>query len=184
MAKIYVFLADGFELIEAMAPVDILRRGGQEVTTVSIMDRRNVMSAQQQEVLADALFSEVTDFGNADWLILPGGMPGAEHLCNHDALRELLYEHDAHNRHFAAICAAPMVLGRIGLLSGHRATCYPGFEKFLLDATYTAEPVTIDGRFTTAYGPGAALAFGYAILQQIVGEEAVAALKSGMMYKG
>lgn len=181
--KVYVFLADGFETVEAMAPIDIMRRAGLEVVTVSIMETVAVTSAQQVMVMADVLFEDVASFGDDELLVLPGGMPGADYLDKCEPLRRLLVAHNGKGKPIAAICAAPMVLGHLGLLRGRRATCYPGFETHLDGADYTAELVTHDGPITTACGPGAAMAFGYALVAQLLSEEVAEELREGMRYK-
>ena len=184
MAKVYVFLADGFEDIEALAPVDILRRGGVEVVTVSIMPSEVVVSAHGVSVLADVLFGDVPDFSDADALMLPGGMPGAANLFAHEGVcAALLAQHERQGR-IAAICAAPaVVLAPLGLLDGKRATCYPGFERDFADTTtYTADLVTEDGLITTGRGPGAAMEFGYTLLAHFAPATTVEALREGMIY--
>lgn len=182
MAKVYEFLANGFEDIEALAPVDILRRGGVEVVTVSITASRSVETAHGVTVEADRHIADI-DLSDADMLVLPGGMPGAANLMESEAVcNALLAQHKA-GRLIGAICAAPMVLGKLGILEGKRATCYPGFEQHLDGATYTADMVTADGNVITAKGPGAAMAFGYRLLSCFVSEQEVEALKSGMMYR-
>ncbi len=182
MAKIYEFLADGFEIIEALAPVDILRRGGQDVVTVSISDSLEVTSAQNQTVVANARLQDVESFDDADWLLLPGGWPGADNLNKCEPLRQLLLAHYAKGRHIGAICAAPMVLGLLNLLQGKRATCYPSFEEYLNGCTPTGEVVTVDGLITTGEGPAASLAYAYTILGQIISPEEVRELQHGMRY--
>ncbi len=182
MAKVYQFLADGFEDIEALAPLDILRRGGVEVVTVSIMPSREVQSAHGVTMLADQLFTTSSDYADADLLLLPGGMPGAAHLHAHEGVAQALLAQAAAGKRIGAICAAPMVLGKLGLLQGKRATCYPGFEKYLEGATYTAELVEVDGLITTGEGPAAALPYGYQLLSYFVPESEVEALKEGMRY--
>ena len=182
MPKVYVFLADGFEDIEALAPIDILRRGGVDVTTVSIMDTEAVQSAHGVIVLADVTFAEAGDFADADLLMLPGGMPGASNLDAHAGVRQALVNQAANGGLVAAICAAPFVLGKLGLLRGRRATCYPGFEQYLDGAEYTAELLTEDGNVITGEGPGAAFDFGYALLGRLASADVVEALKEGMRY--
>lgn len=182
MARVYEFLADGFEDIEALAPVDILRRGGVDVKTVSIMGRREVVSAHHVSVVADVLFEEVADFGTASLLLLPGGMPGAAHLDGHAGVKAALVAQDKRGARIGAICAAPMVLGRLGLLRGRRATCYPGFEQYLEGARYTQEIVTVDGNITTGEGPAASLEYGYQLLSYFVPEAQVKSVRDGMMY--
>ena len=184
MAKTYVFLADGFEDVEALAPVDILRRGGVEVVTVSIMDSQLVTSAHGVTVVADTTFEEAGTMGDADLLVLPGGMPGAANLAAHNGLCQALVNQAEQGRRIAAICAAPaVVLAPLGLLDGKKATCYPGFEKsFTTTTTYTADLVTVDGLVTTGCGPGAAMAFGYELLSQLVSNKVAEVLKEGMRY--
>ena len=182
MAKVYVFLADGFEDIEALAPIDILRRGGADVTTVSIMDTEAVQSAHGVIVLADLTFAEAGDFSDADLLMLPGGMPGAANLDAHEGVRKALVRQAAEGKLVAAICAAPFVLGKLGLLRGKRATCYPSFEQYLDGADYTADLLTEDGNIITGEGPGAAFDFGYALLGRLASADVVEALKEGMRY--
>ena len=182
MAKVYVFLADGFEDVEALIPVDVLRRGGQEVVTVSVMDDSQVVeSAHGVQIVADALFDDA-DLNDAALLLLPGGMPGASNLFDHDGLKEALLRHSAQGKLTAAICAAPaVVLGQLGLLNGRRATCYPGFEH-LLGGEYTGELCTVDGHFITAEGPAAAFPFAYKLLEILAGEETSRQVATGMRY--
>ncbi len=178
---IYVFLATGFEDIEALAPIDIMRRAGLGVETVSITGEKIVVSAHGVGVVADTLIENV-DFGQADMIVLPGGMPGAANLDACEPLRQGIKTLYAEGKPLAAICAAPMVLGHLGILSGRRATCYPGFESHLSGAEYTAALVEQDGQFTTGRGPAAAMAFGYALAERFAGKGTVQALRDGMIY--
>ena len=178
---VYEFLATGFEEVEALAPVDILRRGGIEIKTVSITGDLVVESAHGVGIRADLLFDEA-DLASADLLMLPGGLPGATNLNAHEGLRRALTEHNARGRRIAAICAAPLVLGGLGLLEGRRATCYPGFEKYMTGASYTAELFTTDGNITTGRGPAAVLPYSYAILEQLAGADTAKAVRDGMIY--
>ncbi len=180
MNTIYLFLADGFEDVEALGTVDILRRAGLHVRTVSIMKRLEVHSAHGITVRADELFEDA-DHTLGEMLILPGGMPGASHLKDHNGLRAEIRMMAREGKSLAAICAAPMVYGDMGLLAGRRATCYPGFEKFLQDATYTAAPVEQDGNFITGKGPGVTFDFALAIVAKYCGDAKVAELRQGMM---
>lgn len=182
MAKAYVFLADGFEDIEALAPIDIMRRGGVEVVTVGITGTNEVISAHGVTVLADVPFEFAGDFEDADLLMLPGGMPGASNLNEHEGVKDALLRQNAAGKLIAAICAAPMVLGGLGLLKGKRATCYPGFEQYLEGAEYTADLCNVDGNITTGEGPAAAFPFGYELLRQLKGEEIVEQLREGMRF--
>lgn len=180
MKQIAVFLADGFEEIEAMAPIDIARRAGIQVTTVSVMDDTTAVGAHQVPVIADVHINDF-DASGMDMLVLPGGMPGAEHLSDCVPLQKMILKFAVdESKHLAAICAAPMAFGKLGVLSGVSATCYPGFEKYLLKANYTAEPVTVDGNFITGNGPGAAIPFGLAIVSHLVDEQTAQGLAEGM----
>lgn len=181
MAKVYEFLANGFEDIEALAPVDILRRGGLEVKTVSISGSKIVESAHGVKVEADLLFDEA-NFDDADLLLIPGGMPGAKNIDEHEGVRKAVESQACSGKLVGAICAGPMVLGHLGLLRGRKATCYPGFETELDGAIYTSEPYTVDGNIITGKGPGATFEYAYALLTLMKGERVVEALKKSMMY--
>ena len=180
---IYVFLADGFEEVEALTPVDVLRRAGLKVVTVSVMENKVVEGAHGVHVVADALFADI-DKDAADMLLLPGGMPGATNLDAHEGLSELVKAYAEAGKPLAAICAAPLVYGKRGLLRGKKVTCYPGFEGFLEGAEYTAALVEQDGNFITGKGPGAAMDFAFAVVEKFCGAEKVRDLKQGMMIEG
>lgn len=179
---IYVFLATGFEDIEAIAPVDIMRRAGLEVQTVSITGEEIVTSAHGIGIASDLLLSDV-DFSSAEMLVLPGGLPGSTNLDACKPLTEAIKRHFESGGPIAAICAAPLVYGHLGLLKGRRATCYPGVERELAGATYTAAIVERDGNIITGKGPAAAFEFGYTIVDFFLGEGASQPLRQGMIYK-
>lgn len=180
---LHLFLADGFEEIEALATLDFLRRCGLDVATVSIMGRLEVCGAHGVHVQADALFAECTDaLAESEALILPGGMPGAAHLTEFEPLTPLLELAKERKALIAAICAAPMALGRRGLLRGRRVTCYPGFEPELTDAMATGEQVVADGQFITGRGPGATFEFAAAIAEGFVGGEKVGEVRRQMCF--
>ena len=166
MKEAFVFLADGFEEIEAVTTIDILRRGELIVHTVSISNERIVTGAHGIPVVADRIFSE-TDFDSGSVLVLPGGMPGADRLNDHDGLRDLLYYYYDSGKLLAAICAAPLVFGEMGLLEGRKATCYPGFEDRLRGAIVTGNPIEKDGTIITGKGPGFAAGFALALLFEL-----------------
>ena len=178
---IYVFLATGFEEVEALGPIDVCRRAGIEVKTVSVMPEQIVLGAHGVGIVADSMFAD-NDYSDADMLFLPGGMPGAANLDAHEGLREAILNHNKAGKPLAAICAAPMVYGNLGLAEGKKMTCYPGFEKFLTGAEYTAALVEKDGMMFTGKGPAAALGLGYAIVEYFKGAEVAEGLKQGMMY--
>ena len=179
---IYVFLATGFEDIEAIAPVDIMRRAGLEVQTVSITGEEIVTSAHGVGIASDLLLSDV-DFSSAEMLVLPGGLPGSTNLDACKPLTEAIKRYFESGGPIAAICAAPLVYGHLGLLKGRRATCYPGVERELKGATYTAAIVERDGNIITGKGPAAAFEFGYTIVDFFLGEGASQPLRQGMIYK-
>ena len=179
---IYVFLATGFEDIEAIAPVDIMRRAGLQVQTVSITGENVVTSAHGVGITADMLLPEL-DFSQAEMLVLPGGLPGSTNLDACKPLTEAIKRHFETGGAIAAICAAPLVFGHLGLLKGRRATCYPGVEPELKGASYTAAIVEQDGNIITGKGPAAAFEFGYTIVDYFLGEGASMPLRQGMIYK-
>lgn len=180
MVKVYQFLATGFEETEALAPMDILRRGGVDVQTVSVTGTDYVESSHRVIVKADVRFEEA-DLSDADLLMIPGGMPGASNLNAHPGVREALLNQFKSGRRVSAICAAPMVLGSIGILKGKRATCYPGFEKYLDGAEYTRELCTVDDTITTGKGPAAAFVYGFCLLAQLTSEELAQKVKTDML---
>lgn len=180
MKTIFVFLADGFEEIEALAPVDILRRAGLSVKTVSVMEEQVVAGAHGVPVLADVMFDEI-NAEDAEMILLPGGLPGATNLDAHQGLSQMILDFAKEEKPLAAICAAPLVFGNRGLLEGKKATCYPGFETYLKGAQYTAALVEKDGNFITGKGPGAAMEFAFAIVEKYCGMDKVNELKQGMM---
>lgn len=169
---VYVHLADGFEEIEALTVVDLLRRARIPVETVSIMERLNVNAAHGVEVIADILFADA-DYRNCEMIVLPGGSQGAISLSVHDELTEKLYSFANTGKWIAAICAAPaFVLGRHGILEGRKATCYPGLETELAGAEYAEDRVVIDDNIITSRGPCTAMDFGLAIIGVLSGAEA------------
>ncbi|MBK5195773.1 MAG: DJ-1/PfpI family protein [Proteiniphilum sp.] len=180
MKKVALFLANGFEEIEALATVDILRRAQIPVVTVSISDEIVVNGAHNIRVIADTLFSE-TDFSDVEVLLLPGGMPGAKHLNEHEGLKRLIRKQNDRGNMIAAICAAPMVLGDLGLLRGKNATCYPGFEEKLTGANVTGEKVVVDANITTGRGPGLAFDFALELVEQIAGIETRKEVQNGLL---
>lgn len=178
---IYLLLADGFEEVEALTPLDLLRRAGRDVLTVSITNDRAVRGAHGITVLADLSAEELTKPCD-EMLILPGGMPGTRNLDASAVTDRLLDEVLAHGGHVAAICAAPLILGKRGLLEGKRATCYPGFEEELRGAKCLDVPFVTDGRITTATGAGAAVLFGGELVRILCGEEAQTSLLRAFRY--
>ena len=166
---VYMLLANGFEEVEALAPLDLLRRAGVDVKTVSIEKEQTVVGAHGIAVLADIMPSEALDC--VELLILPGGMPGSERLDASPVTDDMIERTLQNGGRLAAICAAPLVLGKRGVLRAKKAVCYPGFEKYLDGAVLTSASVVTDGNVTTAIGMGAAIAFGAELLRLLKGEE-------------
>ena len=181
MNKNYIFLAEGFEEIEALTPVDVFRRAGLDIKMVSITDSLEVRGAHGILVTANVRFSDI-DFSDANWLVLPGGLPGAQNLYDFEPLRKVLLDHAAKEKNIAAICASPgVVLGQLGILDGKYATCYPGFEKYFPNAKYRKEPVVSLNHIITGNGPAAALKFSLAIIAAEVGLAAADDISNQMM---
>lgn len=181
MAKTVLFLADGFEEIEALTVVDLLRRAGIEITTASIMGRKEVTGSHNITVVADTLFEDV-NFDEPDMLILPGGQPGTTNLGNCEPLKDKIKEFDAAGKMLSAICAAPTVYGKMGLLSDKKACCYPGCEVGLKGADVQTTEVTKDGHFITSRGMGTAIPFGLAIIEHFQGEKAAKEMAAKIVY--
>lgn len=179
MGTIYIFLADGFEEIEVFTSVDVLRRAGLNVEMISVTPDEIVKGAHDIPVLCDKNI-ENCDFYDADLIVLPGGMPGAATLEKSAKLRKLVLRFGEQNKPIAAICAAPMILGKLGLLKGKKATCYPGFEQYLEGAECTGVPVEKAGNIITGKSPGAAMEFALTIVELLLGKEKVQELKDAM----
>ena len=182
MAKTVIFLADGFEEIEALTVVDLLRRAGIDIKMASIMGKRSVTGSHGIAVEADALFEDA-DIEDADMLILPGGMPGTSNLFECEPLKEKIREFNDKGRMLAAICAAPTVYGRMGLLEGKKASCYPGCEKDLKGADVQTAEVTFCDNFITSRGMGTAISFGLAIIEHFQGKEAADSMAEKIVYR-
>ena len=181
MAKVFVFLADGFEEIEGLTVVDLLRRAGEEVTTVSIMGRKEIYGAHKITVMADAFYENV-DFSCGDLLVLPGGMPGTLNLGAYKPLTDMLLAWNKEQKKIAAICAAPSILGDLGLLEEKEAVCYPGFEERLTGALLGDRSVAVAGNITTSRGLGTAIDFSLALISQLQGEKKAESIKNSIIY--
>lgn len=180
MKKVFIHFADGFEEIEAITPVDVLRRAGCEVVTVSVTGNSEVTSARGLIILADKHFVEA-DYEDADMILLPGGQPGANNLNHHEGLKRQIQLFHEQGKLIAAICAAPLVLGSAGILKGKKATCYPGTEPLLTGATCTGNGVERDGHIITGKGPGYALDFSLALAEVLTGKEKADEVRKAML---
>ena len=181
MSKLIVFLADGFEECEALLVVDILRRAGVDTVMASIMGRLEVLSSRKIEVKADVLAEDV-DFESADMLFLPGGRKGSENLLNSELVKKWCVEF-AKTKKLAAICAAPSVLARFGLLEGKKATCHPDFEDKMTGALVTGTSVAVDGNIYTGQGLEATFELAFVLAEDLAGKEVVEKIKKAICYK-
>lgn len=181
MSRVCIFFADGVEEIEGLTVVDMLRRAGISITIVSATGRLEVTGAHHINIKTDALFGDV-DYEGTDMLVLPGGMPGAESLGNYRPLCELLKGFHSRGKYIAAICAAPLVLGRLGILEGKKATCFPGFESQLTGAEFSKDRCVIHGNIITSRGMGTAIDFSAELIALLKGRETAENLKEKIMY--
>lgn len=182
MNRLAIFLAPGYEEIEALTVVDICRRGGLDIDMVSIAEDRVVQGSHGIAVKADRLFHEA-DFEEYDMLILPGGMPGTKSLEAHSGLMEKLDAFYGAGKYIGAICAAPSIFGHRGFLKGRRACCYPSFESHLDGAEVTANPVEISDHVVTSRGMGTAIDFSLAILSLFCGRDKAEDMAGTIVYR-
>ena len=182
MSKICIFFAPGYEEIEALTVVDILRRANIDIDMVSITDEKKVTGSHNITVEMDKLFNEV-DFDGVDMLVLPGGMPGTKNLEAFTPLMNKIDDFYNKGKYIAAICAAPSIFGHKGILKGKKACSYPTFESHLEGAEVIKEPAVVDGNIITGRGMGAAIPFALAILKELKGEEAADSMKESIVFK-
>lgn len=168
--KAYLFLAEGFEEIEAIAVIDILRRAQVDLLTVSVTEKKEVCAAHGITIIADMVFDEAF-LGDAEILILPGGSPGTGNLKAHKGLNQLIIEYREKDKWLAAICAAPTIFARLGLLNGREATCYPACEADLSGAVYKTSAVVQDGKIITSRGAGTAVEFALKLVEVLKSRE-------------
>jgi protein deglycase len=180
MKSIYVHLAEGFEEIEAITIIDVLRRAGLNVIMVSVSENIIVTGSHKIPVKADILFRDA-DYEQSEMIILPGGMPGAKNLSEHKGLNSQILNFFKEGKLLGAICAAPMVFGNLGILKGKNVVCYPGFETYLTGAIIKYSPVIKDGKIITGRGPGVALHFALEIVRLLKDEETTVKLKKSML---
>ena len=183
MSRVAVFYADGFEEVEALAPVDLLRRGGVDTVTVSIMGREVVHGSHGIDIKADTVIEEL-DFDSFDMIVLPGGKVGHENLEKCSMLRDKISEFDKNGKYIAAICAAPTILGRMGILKGRDATCYGGKEDALDGANKLKDPVVVSDHIITSRGMGTSIEFGLKLIEVLTDRENADKIGSSVMVPG
>ena len=182
MSKVLIFLAEGHEEIEALTVVDLLRRADIEIEMVSITGNKKVPGSHGITTVCD-MFIENVNFESADMLVLPGGMPGTLNLGLFEPLMDQIHGFNASKKGLAAICAAPTVFGKAGLLEGRKATCYPGMEKNLVGANVSEDEVCHDGHIITSRGLGTAIPFALEVVKTFKGEDAANQLAKSIVYK-
>lgn len=180
MKNAVICLATGFEEIEAVGVIDVLRRADMNVIVASVDDEEAVVGSHNLCVETDCGLSDI-DARTVDAVILPGGMPGAKNLASNDKVLELIRDVYGRGRYVCAICAAPMALSAAGILKGKRVTCYPGFEDRLEDCSWTGEAVTVDGNVITGKGPGKVFDFALKLVEIFCNEDSSAKLSAGML---
>lgn len=180
MAKVYAFVADGMEEVECLAVCDVLIRAGVDVKLVSVMGRKDITGSHGFRITADTVIEDITD--DADVLFLPGGLPGTTNLASHAGLAEMLKTHAAQGKRLAAICAAPSVLGGLGLAAGHKVTCFPGWEEKMEGAQCTGACVETDRLISTGRGMGCSIDLGLELVKLLVSEQASSELKAKIQY--
>lgn len=176
-----VFLADGFEEIEGLGAIDILRRGGMNVTSVSVNDTAEVTGAHGIKTVADKTVADVADV-KPTWVVLPGGLPGADNLYKSEQVQAHLKDQIDRDAYIAAICASPaVVLAQSGLMTGKHMTCYPGFDAYCKDAFLEDRRAVVDGKFVTANGPSSVTNMCYEILKIEMGEHVAVKVMNDML---
>ena len=178
---VYVHLATGFEEVEALTVIDLLRRAGVEVNSVSITGDKRVMGTHNIPVEADILFEDA-DYDSCEMIVLPGGLPGADYLGEHEGLTAQIRTFAANDKYLAAICAAPQVFGAQGILEGKKATIYPSMEGCLVGAEPQDEIVVVDGKIITSMGPATAMPFALKLIEVLKGKGASDAVASGLLW--
>ena len=182
MSKVYAFFATGYEEVEALTVVDLLRRAAVEVNMVSMTGENYVVGSHGISINMDSKFDD-NDYSDGDVFFLPGGMPGTTNLLAHQGLCKLLVEKCEQGKRLAAVCAAPSVFGQLGLLQGKKATSYPGFEEKLTGAEYLLDSVVTDGNITTSRGMGTSIDLGLELISMLCNEETAMSIGKGIIYK-
>ncbi|MFV0314023.1 MAG: DJ-1 family glyoxalase III [Anaerotignum sp.] len=183
MKTVYIFLAEGFEEIEAVTPLDLLRRANIDAKFVSTTNSLQVKGAHNITYTADILFEETSTFAMADAIVLPGGMPGTLNLLAHNGLCQLIDAYYKADKIISAICAAPLILAKLGLLNQKTATIYPGMESKLIGAKSSDDAVCLDGNILTSRGVGTAIAFALKLIELLEGEKVAKTIKTDIVYQ-
>ena len=183
MSKVYIFFADGFEDIEGLTVVDLMRRAGIDIQTVSIKETKEIRTSHGIDLLTDRTFGEC-DFSDADMLVIPGGMPGTKYLAGYKPLTDLLTDFNSKGKKIAAICAAPSVFSGLGFLRNRKATSYPSFMEIIAgDGAQTSEDsVVVDGNITTSRGLGTAVDFALSLISQLENDEKAKEIAESVVY--
>lgn len=179
--QVCVFLADGFEEIEGLTVVDLLRRAGICVTTVSITGKLEIRGAHDILIQADKLFEEI-NYDEQDMAVLPGGMPGTVHLEEHEGVRKVLKDYYVKEKYLAAICAAPSIFGKLGFLEGRKAVSYPSKESELFGAEVGKEPVAVSDFIITSRGLGTAIEFALTLISVLLDSETAERISESIVY--
>ena len=177
---VFIHMATGFEEVEALTCVDVLRRAGADAIMVSVTGNKTVTGAHGLNIEADILFEEA-DYNFCEMIVLPGGMPGATNLRDHEGLTAKIKDFASAGKPLAAICAAPLALAAHGALEGKKATIYPGMEEYLTGATPTGESVTVDGNVVTGMGPALAMEFSLALVEFLRGKTVKEEVARGLL---
>ena len=182
MSKVYTFFATGYEEVEALTVVDLLRRAGVQVNMVSVTGEDSVTGSHGISINMDSKFDD-NDYSDGDVFFLPGGMPGTTNLLAHEGLCRLLVSKCQEGKRLAAVCAAPSVFGQLSLLKGKKATCYPGFEDKLVGAEVVADSVVTSENITTSRGMGTSIDLGLELITLLCDEEKAMSIGKGIIYK-
>lgn len=181
MAQALIFLAPGYEEVEMLTVVDLLRRANIKIDMVSTTDSLEVTSSHNVTIKADILMKDA-DFESASMIILPGGIPGTPNLLAYKPLTDKIKEYAAQKKWLSAICAAPTIYDELGLYQGAKATCYPDFADELKDAVYVKQPVVVDGIFTTSRGAGTTIEFAAAIIERFTDKNTADSILEKIIY--
>lgn len=178
MKKVYVLLAEGFEIIEAMTPIDVLKRGNIQVVSVAVGNSKEVKSSHNITIIADTTIDNV-DFSDGDMIVLPGGYPGYINLAN-EKVEKILKHYEANDKFIGAICGAPTVLSKFNIFNNKKVTCHNSVSDEMINHKYEKADVLVDGKLITGIGAGHSLTFAFELAKQLVSPETITSIKKGM----